>query len=436
MHPIEEIVGLQKQGTAAGIYSCCSANEMVLLAALSRGKEHNTSVLIEATANQVNQNGGYTGMLPADFRDYVIQLADELSFPKERLILGGDHLGPLTWCDRPEDEAMANARELVRQYAAAGFTKIHLDTSMRLADDDPAARLSDETIARRGAELCEMSERAYRELLRRDPSAQPPVYIIGSEVPIPGGAQAEENSLSVTSVSDCQHTLEVFREAFAGRGLDDAWTRVVGLVVQPGVEFTESKVFAYNHDAAAQLTSYFHKCPGMVLEGHSTDYQTKKALRDMVTDGIAILKVGPALTFSYREALVALEQIEKELLGGTGVWMSNFREVLEAEMLTAPQNWNRHYHGSWLEQKLSRTFSYSDRARYYLPQKRVGDAIDRLFKNLSDIDIPDPLVSQYMPNQYARIRENGLEKTPRALVIDHIGDCIDTYLYATGIIAY
>ena len=52
---------------------------------------------------------------------------------------------------------MKNAEDLIRAYVAAGFTKIHIDTSMKLADDDPGVRLSDETIAKRGARLAKSS---------------------------------------------------------------------------------------------------------------------------------------------------------------------------------------------------------------------------------------------------------------------------------------
>lgn len=47
----------------------------------------------------------------------------------------------MTWQNLPEDAAMANAEELIRGYVLAGFAKIHIDTSMRVASDDQNARL-------------------------------------------------------------------------------------------------------------------------------------------------------------------------------------------------------------------------------------------------------------------------------------------------------
>ena len=151
----------------------------------------------EATANQVDQYGGYTGMKPKDFKQFVEKLAKLEDYPIDRIILGGDHLGPLTFAHLNEEEAMKEAKTLVHDYVKAGFSKIHIDTSMKVKDDDPNTRLTDETISRRGASLAKVCEEAYEELLKENPNAIHPVYVVGSEVPIPGGRdiskQLEEN---------------------------------------------------------------------------------------------------------------------------------------------------------------------------------------------------------------------------------------------------
>ena len=193
-NPLKKLVTLQKEGKAVGIYSACSANKYVIEATLKRGKQDNSCVLIESTANQCDQNGGYTGMTPLDFKNFVLEIADKVGFDKNKLFLGGDHLGPLTWTHLNEKEAMENATELIKHYVGAGFTKIHIDTSMKVNDDDPDTRLSDETIAKRGAYLAKVAQDTYAELLKKDPEAIAPIYIVGSEVPIPGGAVAKENA--------------------------------------------------------------------------------------------------------------------------------------------------------------------------------------------------------------------------------------------------
>lgn len=431
MHHIQEIVRLQKRGVCSGIFSCCSANEYVLKAAMQRVKKYNSYLLIESTANQVNQYGGYTGMTPSDFYRYVNELAEKGNFPLDKLILGGDHLGPLTWTNMDEEHAMREAAELVRQYVDAGFTKIHIDTSMRLADDDPSVRLDEALIASRGAFLCEIAENAYLRKKTEDPDAVAPIYIIGSEVPIPGGAQEAEDSVLVTSVEDCEKTIQMFNEKFKERKLLDSWDRVLGLVVQPGVEFGDSEVFDYNREMAQGLSTFIKNNNKFIFEGHSTDYQMKENLKRMVEDGIAILKVGPALTYYLREALFALENIEKEILKDKDITLSNFRKTLDSVMLENPGHWVKHYHGDEADLRLSRAFSLSDRCRYYLSELKIQESMRQLVENLNSIEIPETLISQYMPVQHESVRRGELPNRPEDLVLDHIGECIDDYLFAT-----
>ena len=129
---LDEIVKAQKQGIAKGIVSICSAHPWVLKAAM---QETEGPLLIEATCNQVNQFGGYTGMKPVDFVCYVRKIAKENNFPFENVILGGDHLGPSVWQSEPAGSAMEKSEHLIRDYVEAGFVKIHIDCSMPLGDD-------------------------------------------------------------------------------------------------------------------------------------------------------------------------------------------------------------------------------------------------------------------------------------------------------------
>lgn len=432
-NPLKKIVELQKQGKKVGIYSVCSANGYVIEAALKRGMSDGSCVLIESTANQCDQNGGYTGMKPADFKEFVLDIAEKNGFDKEKIFLGGDHLGPLTFACKDEPEAMADAEELIRHYVGAGFTKIHIDTSMKLNSDDPDVRLSDEIIAGRGARLAQVAEEAYKKLLERDPDAIPPVYIIGSEVPIPGGAVGgEDNGVQVTKVEDFKNTVKTFEKAFQAAGLDDeVWNRVIAVVVQPGVEEKDSGCTEYDRAKAAELMASIQDFPNLVFEGHSTDYQTKIKLRELVEDGVGILKVGPALTFAMREGMFALAYIEKELLYGTDIEPSHFIEALDEAMLADDKHWKKHYQGTELEIRMKRKFSFSDRCRYYMPTPSVEAAKERLIGNLRKLGIPLNLLSQFMPIQYTKVREGLLENDPVALVEDRIINTMDEYLYAT-----
>ena len=432
-NPLKRIVELQKQGKSVGIYSVCSANRYVIEAALKRGISDGSCVLIESTANQCDQNGGYTGMKPADFKEFVLDIAEKAGFDRTRVFLGGDHLGPLTFAGKDEAEAMADAEELIRHYVGAGFTKIHIDTSMRTGSDDPDIRLSDEIIAGRGARLARVAEETYRKLLENEPDAIPPVYIIGSEVPIPGGAVGGgDDGVQVTKVEDFKNTVAAFEKAFDGAGLGaDVWDRVIGVVVQPGVEEKDSGCTEYDRGKAKELMAAIKDYPSLVFEGHSTDYQTKFKLRELVEDGVGILKVGPGLTFAMREAVFALEHIEEELLCGTDAEPSRFAGALDAAMLKDDKHWRKHYQGTERELRLKRKYSFSDRCRYYMPAPEVEAALQRLIGNLRTAGIPLNLLSQFMPVQYTKVREGLLENDPEALIEDRITNTIDEYLYAT-----
>lgn len=431
INPLKQIVAKQKKGQSVGIYSCCSANEYVIQAVLNCAKRDNSCVLIEATANQVDQNGGYTGMKPADFRDFVYAKADAIGFDKSRVFLGGDHLGPLTFAKQNEEKAMQDAKELVRCYVAAGFTKIHIDTSMKVGDDDENVRLSDEIIARRGATLARVCEDTYQTLLKTNPDAIRPVYIVGSEVPIPGGATEENVGMQVTKVSDFQATIKAFEAAFANEGLQETWNDVMGVVVQPGVEEKDDGCTEYDRAKAAELMASIKDYPNLVFEGHSTDYQTKFKLRELVEDGVGILKVGPGLTYAMREGLFALANIEEALFHGSDKETSNFIQTLEDAMLADPKNWNKHYHGDDNALWLKRKYSFSDRSRYYMPSDSVAAAKNKMIENLRSVGIPLSVLSQFMPIQYTKVREGNLENDPEALIIDRIVNTVDEYLFAS-----
>lgn len=411
-----------KAGGAVGIYSICSAHPTVLEAALLQAAYDGTYVLIEATSNQVDQFGGYTGMRPADFRDLVFSIADRHGFPHERIVLGGDHLGPNTWQKQPAEEAMANAEALVAAYVEAGYTKIHLDCSMSCAGDP--VPLGDDLVATRTARLLAVAESTAQTAGRQ---AQI-LYVIGTEVPVPGGAHETLDGLTPTSVEAARRTLDRHREAFDAVDLADVWPRIIAVVVQPGVEFDHLQVIDYRRERTVNLRAVLDSEPGMVFEAHSTDYQLASHLAELVEDHWAILKVGPGLTFAMREALFALAQIEDELVPAAK--RSALVDVIERRMLANPGYWVSYYSGDMDEQRIARRYSYSDRLRYYWPDPEVEESEARLYANLASRDIPLPLIAQFLPDQYERVRAGELSPTPRALVIDKIRDALRPYAAA------
>nr|WP_301538149.1 tagatose-bisphosphate aldolase subunit KbaZ [Providencia rettgeri] len=419
MHPLEKIVQQNKLGQQNGIYSVCSAHPFVIEASLQQALDNNSFLLIEATSNQVDQFGGYTGMTPADFYHYVTEKAEKVGFPLNQLILGGDHLGPNRWQDLPAADAMDNADVLIAAYVAAGFKKIHLDCSMSCADDP--VPLTDEIVAERAARLAVIAEKTAKQQFGRSDI----VYVIGTEVPVPGGATEALEGVEVTSPDAARKTLECHAEAFEKAGVGDCWQRVIGLVVQPGVEFDHTGVIDYQPEKAQALSKVVDDYSHLVFEAHSTDYQTEDAYKQLVRDHFAILKVGPALTFAMREALYSLCEIENEMFPAKQC--SHLKEKMERLMCSEPHFWQKYYHGDIHQQAFARVYSFSDRIRYYWPDKEISDAIDKLMNNLSAKPIPLPLLSQYLPHQFKQLREGLIDGSPKSFVFAKIRDVLSVY---------
>jgi D-tagatose-1,6-bisphosphate aldolase subunit GatZ/KbaZ len=419
---LDAVVRSRPSGRPTGITSVCSAHPLVIEAALRQALSDRSAALIEATSNQVDQFGGYTGLQPAAFRALVEGIAVRVGFPPEDLVLGGDHLGPHRWRDQPAETAMAHAEDLVRAYVAAGYIKLHLDCSYPCADDE--GPLEGEVMAARAARMLEVAETEAARVGLTGAVR----YVIGTEVPVPGGADHDITGLVPTSELSARTTLQQHRDAFERVGASSVWPQVMALVVQPGVEFDHLRVIDYRTEATRELRRVLEDEPDMVFEAHSTDYQTGEALTALVADGWGVLKVGPGLTFALREALFALAAVQDELSPADE--RSRLPAVVEARMLDMPDQWQHYYTGTAEEQALARRYSYSDRMRYYWPDPAIEAAVEDLMESLTRRRIPDPLLSAYFPAQYARVRSGVLLPAPRELVIDRVRDVLRTYAAA------
>ena len=415
MIDIKGLIEENRAGRAVGLPCFCTANEHVLRAILRHAAATGVPTVIEATCNQVNQDGGYTGMTAADFIGWIRKMAEAEGVPAGQLVLGGDHLGPNPWRKAAAAEAMANARELVRQYAAAGFRKIHLDASMACGGEPP---LSFAEIAERAADLCAVAEASA-------PDPYGLVYIIGTEVPIPGGETEDVDALDVTSVARFEDTIATHREAFGKRGLDAAWSRIAAIVTQPGVDFSHSSVYPFDPDAAAHLRVAIEAEPGLSFEAHSTDYQPTEALRALVENHFFFLKVGPELTFRFREAVYALADMEDVLVPPEP---SDLQRIVAERMAADPGSWIDYYKGDERKVELLKLFSYSDRIRYYWPDKEISRALERMIANLGDGNVTPNIVSRYFTaGDFGKVSSDPIE-----LMHTHVNLCTQRYFEACG----
>ena len=245
----------------------------------------------------------------------------------------------------------------------------------------------------------------------------------GSEVPVPGGETGRHATLAVTTPEAARRTLDLHRTAFAARGLDDAFGRVVGLVTQPGVDFGNDQIIGYQRAPAAGLAASAVALGGPLFEAHSTDYQTVGALGHLVRDHFAILKVGPELTFAYRQAVMALERLEALM----GLAPSGVTDALLAAMRARPADWRAYVEDGPRETTLM-LFGLSDRLRYYWPDAAVQQAQARLFAALRQARPEPGLVAQVTGGLVAATDPASL---PETVIRRMVGAVVQKYRTAT-----
>ena len=371
---LQDVIARSRAGARAGIPSVCSAHPEVIEASLRLARALGRPLVVEATSNQVNQDGGYTGQTPADFVAMVNKLADKAGLDRAQVVLGGDHLGPQAWRHLPPEEAMAKADAMVRAYAKAGFTKLHLDCSEGCLGEP--AQLSDAQTVPRAADLA----RAAAEAVPADRL----LFVVGTEVPPPGGARPGDQGIRPTDPQAARATLDAHVDAFRDLG------RIGGLVVQPGVEFGPMEVHHLPLDRDPGLRAATAHHDGVVLEAHSTDYQRPEVFPRLAELGFAFQKVGPALTFAWREGAYALDSLAQ--IAG---WIDrDLSESMEIIMLADPSHWQRHLDAKAGELRVQRHFSYADRIRYYWPKPEAQAALQRLRGALKGKRLPAPLLHQ------------------------------------------
>lgn len=416
MPDLRQIIARNRAGETIAIPSVCTAHPDVLEACLTLAETLDQPIVVEATSNQVNQDGGYTGLKPADFIRFVKDIATRARVCEARVHFGGDHLGPQAWRKLPADQAMTRAHRLVADYAAAGFTKIHLDCSEGCANEP--AQLADAITATRSAALAATA-------LQHAPDPDSLLFVIGTEVPPPGGARTDDHGLiPPTTPESAKATLAAHRDAFAALNLP--LDLIGGLVVQPGVEFSPMEVHHLPLQRDPHLADALTDWPGLCFEAHSTDYQHPDSYPRLAELGFAFQKVGPALTFAWREALYALDAIRAQNGWATG---PSLPDTMEAVMLANPAHWQAHIHGHTADPRTERHFGLADRIRYHWPEPKAQQAVRRLLDDLQDKRLPDPLLAaHFCTAEIAKARESR-HCLPRALALARVQSALRPYFF-------
>lgn len=352
------IIRAVRQQIGPAIPAVVSVQPDVIAAALRQARDHDMPALIEAPADEVNQFGGHSGLTPADFAALVRDIAGGQGLEAVPLILGADRLGPWLWPALAPDAAMTHAERMVMDFVAAGFTRLHFDGP----DAAGTARL---------VAAAEAHAPAPDLLCHGLPASFEPVD-------------------GVTSPETLARTLELHEAAFAEAGLNAAWKRVRTVSVHLGMGFGPALIERFDMGQPDRLSAVLPDHGRIALEARDVDYQSARACADLTRRNVAVLKLGPSLSFAWREALYALSHVLNWQDGS-----AHISERMEDLMLADPAAWQEDYRGPPAVQRVLRHFGFTDRIRHYWP--RAAAAVEALCEGIDATGLPHPLLLQYLP---------------------------------------
>jgi len=278
-----------RRATLLGI---CPVSRSTIKASIKCADFLNFPLMFIATLNQVDIDGGYTGLTQKDFVNLVRRECEEAGFSGPTII-ALDHGGP--WLkDRHVveklelEEALEQVRKSIEACIKAGYDLLHIDTTVDIWLE---GNLSIETIAERTADLIE-----YAEAVRRENDAPRLSYEVGTEE-VHGG---------ITSPQLFRKFITELKRGLKKRGLENVWPCFivgnVGTYLAPKNKFDSEK---------ARTLVKVAKTYNLYLKGHYTDYVSNP--EDYPKAGMGGANVGPEFAQAEYAALDELAELEKTL---------------------------------------------------------------------------------------------------------------------------
>lgn len=394
-----------------GIPSFCTANFDVIDIIFKFAKLNQFPILLESTSNQVNQDGGYTGLKPKNFKNKIYKVASKYKIRKQKLFLGGDHLGPLPWKKLKESKAMENAKELVKQYVNAGFKKIHLDTAILCLNQK---KLSREEVVSRCAKLIKHIPKKKLNSI---------FFVVGTEVPAAGGG--DNVRPIVTKMNNIKKDYLSYRK-FISKFLSNK-NQTFGLVVDPGIGFKNRTLTKSNFKKINQKKNFSLK-NNFVFEAHSSDYQSLADLKKLCNKNFKFIKVGPELTYFYMRAILFMEKVERNIFFKS----SNLKEVLSSQMDKNKKYWYKYYSKTKYDTEFLKLNSFLDRARYYWDNKNVNQSKKILFKNVNSLKKTEFNFLFNLNSKEIKFKKGKKLSNVSFLIFQFLKDSLIKYYWACG----
>tara|TARA_B100000767_G_C19718103_1_gene515916 strand:+ start:141 stop:1364 length:1224 start_codon:yes stop_codon:yes gene_type:complete len=343
--------------------SFCTANFDVIESIFYYCLINKFPCLIECTSNQVNQDGGYTFTTPKLFVKKINKLRKKIKLNKSQLFLGGDHLGPLPWKNNTNKTALKKSIKLINNFLNEKFDKIHIDTSIKCKNDQ---LINNEIIFDRTCKI--LNSPIIKKKIDNK------FLVIGTEVPLSGSD--DDKKVIITSMKKIKIEALKFQNLLVNLKLKK---KIFGLVIEPGMKYMNSSIKKPIFTKFLNKKK-FSKANDFVFEAHSTDYQPKKILLNLVDNNFKFLKVGPELTYNYSRSLFFMNKIENKFFKNP---TSDIKKNILLSMKEKNKYWKEYYDKN---NDLLLLNSKLDRSRYYLNTKNVENSIRILKNNINILD--------------------------------------------------
>ena len=379
------------------LLAVCPNSMSVIKASFRAAKRNNAPIKFAATLNQIDSDKGYVGITQREFTKMLAHEARSVNF-NWPYIVAIDHGGP--WLkDKQSQErwdlerAMAGVKKSFEDAIEAGYDLIHVDTTVDIFV--PAGEIIDiKVVAQRTVELIKHSEN-----FRRQHNYPAISYEVGTEE-VHGGL-ADENTFDTF--------IELLKTGLEKEGLSDVWPCfIVGKVG------TDLHTTTFDKEVAASLTQKVRKF-GSFIKGHYTDGVVNP--EDYPICGIGAANVGPEFTMSEYDALIELEEIEKNLFERDQIAvLSNMKTTLW-KLVLASNRWKK-----WLQpEEKNIPFEYiADDRKEWL----IKTGCRYIWQN------PEALVARHQ--LYDNLKKHGIEA--EEIVLSRIERDMDKYFRAFNLI--
>ena len=368
---LKRIGDLQAEtGIKRTILAACPNSLAVIRAALKSAKRCNAPIKFAATLNQVDLDGGYTGLTQAEFVKTVRLHARNLNVTSP-VIIAIDHGGP--WLKDihksekwPYEKTINSVRNSFEAAIEAGYELIHVDPTVDITLEGDA-KISIGTVAERTIELIKHAEEF------RGKKGFPKIsYEVGTEE-VHGG---------LADINAFREFLRLLKQGLAQYDLSDAWPCfIVGKVG------TDLHTSAFDPVVARQLSEIAREY-GSLIKGHYSDNVINPEAYP--ESGMGAANVGPEFTELEYSGLIELEKIQKTLVAeGKISDPAQIRKILRESVIRSGRwrKWLQHgenpddfYSVSYERQE----WLIKTGCRYIWEDPQVISARSQLYNNLSD----------------------------------------------------